>query len=175
MFTNLASEDDLIFVIQWRYEPTQERDPASGRPPQGRVRRADGCGRDGIRWAHSRITREGMGCGGADRQPLQSRRLYGGREPAAGRLLPLSGCSRFLVGLGPTRHARLAVLLGPAQPEKRPSSPCLGHRSSTVPDLARPEWPGVPCWHDPYRAGPSLARAVPAGPARWTSILGARR
>ena len=66
---------------------------------------------------------------------------------------PLS-LSLGVVGLGPARHAGLAVLLGLARHEKRPSRPCLGRQPGTKPMAARPARHVVPCWPDPHRAVP---------------------
>ncbi|XP_066316249.1 uncharacterized protein [Miscanthus floridulus] len=91
------------------------------------------------------------------------------RSPAA-TASPLLALHR---GPGLARHAGLAVFLGPARPDKRPSRPCLGRRSGTLPTSA---WPGrhdVPCRPKPHRAVPGTGPCR-AGPDRSVGHLYSR-
>ena len=104
------------------------------------------------------------------RRPL---RLLAGVKGPKGKVAGghcISGCSRFLpfplslaARASSWARAGLVVRLGPARPDKRPSRPCLGRRSGTMPISA---WPGrhdVPCRPKPHRAVPytfSLAVAI---------------
>jgi hypothetical protein len=89
------------------------------------------------------------------------------RQPGLPPSLSLS-----VVGLGPTRHVGLAMLLGQARHENGPNRPCLGRRPGTKPMVAHPAGHVVPCQPDPHRAVPARCRASPglAGPARWPSL-----
>jgi hypothetical protein len=74
--------------------------------------------------------------------------------------LPTSFPSPFLlVGLGPARPTKIAVLIGPTRHGKWPGRPCLGHRPGTKAQGGTAQQhtePGLPCyallgraWHRP--------------------------